>query len=64
MVVLWLQEKRGWRAGYVQLGLDGLILLAPLPWIGPRQATLSVLGAVVLNLALALNHRRGRYAAA
>lgn len=64
VLVLWLQQRRGWRAGYVQLGLDSAILLAALPWLSATQAALSVLGAGVLNLALALNHRRGRYAAA
>lgn len=64
VLVLWLQERRGWRAGYVQLALDGAILLAALPWLSATQTALSVLGAVVLNLALALNHRRGRYVAA
>jgi uncharacterized membrane-anchored protein YitT (DUF2179 family) len=63
VLVLWLQERRGWRAGHVQLAVDVLILLAALPWLGTAQLALSVLGAAALNLALALNHRQGRYAA-
>ena len=63
MVALWLQEQYGWRAGHVQLALDVLILLASTPWLSPLQLALSVAGAVALNLTLAINHRRGRYAA-
>jgi uncharacterized membrane-anchored protein YitT (DUF2179 family) len=63
MVALWLQEQYGWRAGHVQLVLDVLILLASTPWLSPLQLALSVAGAVALNLTLAINHRRGRYAA-
>ena len=63
MVALWLQEQYGWRAGHVQLALDVLILLASTPWLSPLQLALSVAGAVALNMTLAINHRRGRYAA-
>jgi uncharacterized membrane-anchored protein YitT (DUF2179 family) len=63
VVVLWLQETRGWRAGQVQMGLDALILLAASPWVGWPALALSVLAAVALNLALAVNHKPGRYAA-
>ncbi len=63
VLVLWLQETRGWRAGKVQMGLDMLILLAAAPWIGTAALAWSVLAAVALNVALAVNHRPGRYAA-
>jgi uncharacterized membrane-anchored protein YitT (DUF2179 family) len=63
VLVLWLQERRGWRAGHVQMAVDVCILLAAWPWLSPQQLALSVLGAVALNLTLALNHRQGRYAA-
>lgn len=63
VLVLWLQETRGWRAGKVQMGLDALILLAAAPWVGWSALALSVLAAVALNLALAVNHKPGRYAA-
>ena len=63
MLVLWLQERRGWRAGKVQMGIDLLILLAATPWLDLRQLGLSVLGAVALNFALAVNHKPGRYVA-
>lgn len=63
VLVLWLQETRGWRAGKVQMGLDALILLAASPWVGWGALALSVLAAVALNLALAVNHKPGRYGA-
>ncbi len=63
VLVLWLQEARGWRAGQVQMALDALILLAAAPWVGWGALALSVLAAVALNLALAVNHKPGRYAA-
>ena len=63
VLVLWLQERFGWRAGLVQMAIDCAILLASWPWIdGPRLA-LSVLAAAAMNFALAVNHRPGRYVA-
>ena len=61
--VLYLQETRGWRAGHLQMALDCSIVLAALtvvPWV---QVAWSVVGAVALNLTLAINHRPGRYVA-
>ena len=63
VLALWLQERRGWRAGHLQMAVDLAILLAAAPWVGPLQLLLSVLGAAALNFALAVNHRPGRYAA-
>ena len=63
VVALFLQERLGWRAGQVQMVLDVLILLAAFGVTDPWRVALSVLGAVVLNLALAINHRPGRYMA-
>ncbi|HEY0887958.1 MAG TPA: YitT family protein, partial [Ramlibacter sp.] len=62
-LVLYLQDRLGWRAGKVQMLLDGLILLAALFVADLPRVALSVLGAVVLNLTLAINHRPGRYLA-
>lgn len=61
VLVLWLQARRGWRAGTLQLGIDCTILLAAFVVLPPRQALLSLLGAVALNLVVAINHRPGRY---
>ena len=63
VLVLWLQDKRGWRAGKLQMGIDLAILLAATPWLDARRLGLSVLGALALNFALAVNHKPGRYVA-
>ena len=59
-----LQERLGWRAGYVQMALDVTVVLASLAVVPLPVVVLSALGAVVLNLVLAMNHRPGRYAGA
>lgn len=58
---LYLQDRYGWRAGYVQLGIDGGIMLVALSMLPLERVGLSVLGAVALNLIIALNHKPGRY---
>lgn len=63
VVVLYLQERFGWRAGTLQMALDALIVLAAFGVADVSRVLLSVLGGVVLNLTLAVNHRPGRYMA-
>ena len=56
-----LQERFGWRAGWVQLGFD-LVLFAVALMILPLSLVLwSLLGAVVLNAIIAINHRKDLY---
>lgn len=62
ILALWMQEKFGWRAGYVQLGIDLAILAVAFFILPAEKVALSVLGAIVINMILALNHRPGRYA--
>lgn len=63
VLVLFLQERFGWRAGYVQMAIDGAIVATSLAWVEPSRVGWSIVGAVVMNVVLALNHRPGRYAA-
>jgi uncharacterized membrane-anchored protein YitT (DUF2179 family) len=63
IMVLYLQERFGWRAGKVQMAIDCSIVLAALAVVPWQQIAWSVLGAVVLNLTLAINHKPGRYMA-
>ncbi len=63
VVVLYLQDKYGWRAGIVQMVFDCLIVLGALIIADWQRVALSVLGAVVMNLTLTINHRAGRYMA-
>ncbi|MDR5900642.1 MULTISPECIES: YitT family protein [Halomonas] len=61
ILVLYLQDRYGLRAGYVQLAIDGVIMLVGLALLPADRVGLSVLGAVALNLIIALNHKPGRY---
>ena len=61
IVGLIVQERRGIPAGYVLLCLDLLVVLASLAVLPLPNVALSALGAVVLNLTVALNHRADRY---
>ncbi len=63
VLVLFLQERFGWRAGKVQMAFDCAIVLAALSVVGWSQIVWSIVGAVALNLTLAINHRPGRYMA-
>jgi uncharacterized membrane-anchored protein YitT (DUF2179 family) len=56
-----MQERFGLRAGYVQMLLDVMVVLASLAVVSPLKVLISAAGAVVLNIVLALNHRPGRY---
>ncbi|MCW7537215.1 YitT family protein [Aquabacterium sp. A7-Y] len=63
VLVFYLQESHGWRAGKVQLAIDGGIVALAVLLVEPRQVLYSLLGAVALNGVLAVNHRPGRYLA-
>ncbi|MDI6747341.1 MAG: YitT family protein [Rhodocyclaceae bacterium] len=63
VLVLYLQERFNWSAGKLQMGLDVAILLAATLLVPPMILAASVLGAVLLNFALAVNHKPGRYMA-
>lgn len=62
VVGLWLQDKAGIQAGWVQLGFD-ILLFAIALFVLPDLALVawSLLGAVVVNLIIAVNHRKDRY---
>ena len=63
VLVLYLQERFGWRAGLTQMALDCSIVIFAFALTDWWHIALSVLGAVVLNQTLAINHRTGRYVA-
>lgn len=63
ILALYLQDRTGFRAGHTQLLFDAALFavaLTLLPW--PTVAW-SFLGAAVVNLVIAINHRRDRYIA-
>jgi uncharacterized membrane-anchored protein YitT (DUF2179 family) len=61
ILALYLQDNFGIRAGYFQLGVDACILLAAFFILPLDRVLYSVLGALVMNLIVALNHKPGRY---
>lgn len=61
VLAIYLQKKRGWRAGTVQMLADGFIVCAALYVVDLEKVALSILGAFMLNLVLTINHRPGRY---
>lgn len=58
---LYLQDKYGIRAGKLQMGVDFVIVLASLFVVSIPMLIASIMGAFVLNLIIAMNHRPGRY---
>jgi uncharacterized membrane-anchored protein YitT (DUF2179 family) len=63
ILALYLQDRHGWRAGKVQMAVDCGIVLLALFTVEPLRVAWSIVGAVALNLVLAMNHRPGRYMA-
>ncbi len=61
IVALMAQERLGWRAGWVQLGFDALLFALALLVLTPELVLWSLLGAVVVNVIVGINHRRDRY---
>ena len=61
VMAIYLQKKRGWSAGTLQMIADGFIVCGALAIVDPLRVALSILGALVLNMVLTINHRPGRY---
>lgn len=61
ILALYLQDNFGIRAGYFQLGVDAVILVIAFFVLPFDRVLYSILGALVLNMIIALNHRPGRY---
>lgn len=63
ILALYLQDRFGWRAGLVQLAFDGMVLACSFFVATPFVILCSILGALVMSLTLAVNHRNDRYIA-
>lgn len=63
ILALILQDRTGFRAGYTQLLFDAALFAAALFVLPPMTLLWSALGALVVNLVIAINHRRDRYIA-
>lgn len=63
ILALILQDRTGFRAGWTQLAFDAALFAAALTFLPLRSVALSFLGSAVVNLVIAVNHRRDRYVA-
>ena len=63
ILALMVQDRTGFRAGWTQLLFGFALFGAALLVLPPSTVALSAVGAVVLNLVIAINHRRDRYVA-
>jgi len=63
-MAIYLQKRKGWPAGKVQMAADCVIVGAALLVRDPLSVGLSIIGAVALNLVIAVNHKEGRYVGA
>ena len=61
ILAIYLQKTRHWRAGLVQMAFDTAILAIGFWVLAPTSVILSMLGALALNMVIAVNHRKGRY---
>lgn len=63
IVALMVQDRTGFRAGWLQMGFDAVLFALAFLWLPAERVLWSVPGVVILNLVLAINHRRDRYVA-
>jgi uncharacterized membrane-anchored protein YitT (DUF2179 family) len=61
IVAVIVQDRWGIRAGWVQIGYDAVLFVISLAILAPEKVVWSLLGAMILNLVIALNHRRDWY---
>ncbi len=63
IVGLYVQDSTGFRAGWFQMAVDALIFLVAFWLLDPRLVAYSLIGALIVNLTIAVNHRRDYYIA-
>ena len=63
VIALMVQERTNFPAGWVQLAFDAVLFLAASTVLPIYLVVLSLLGAVVVNSIVAVNHRHDRYIA-
>lgn len=61
ILALYLQDKFSIKAGWLLMGADVTIMLISLSIVSAYQLILSIFCGLVLNLIIALNHRKDRY---
>lgn len=63
ILALYLQDRYKLSAGKFMMGVDVCIVVASLFIVSLQMLLVSVLGAIILNLIIAMNHRPNRYLA-
>jgi len=63
LLALYLQERFKIPAGKVQMAVDVVILLTSLFFVDWQLILVSILGAIILNSIILLNHKSSRYVA-
>lgn len=63
IVAVWLQDTKGIKAGWVQLGFDFCVFALALSFFDMHAVVFSLIGAAITNIMIATNHRRDRYIA-
>jgi uncharacterized membrane-anchored protein YitT (DUF2179 family) len=63
ILALYLQERYGIRAGRLMMGVDGIVVLASLFLVSLPLLAASIVGVLILNQLIAMNHRPNRYQA-
>ena len=63
VIALMIQDRTGFRAGYVQLIVDAALFAVAFLLFESRVVLYSLYGALILNGVIAFNHRRDRYIA-
>ena len=61
ILALWVQDRLGIQAGWVQLAFDAVLFAAALTVIDPLLVLYSAVGALIVNVIIAVNHRKDRY---
>lgn len=61
ILALYLQDRFSIKAGWLLMGVDVTIMLISLSIVSNYQLILSIFCGLILNLIIALNHRKDRY---
>ena len=61
ILAIYIQDRFGIRAGLIQLAFDAFVMLCAFLVIDSATVIYSIVGAFVLNIFLAINHRSDRY---
>jgi uncharacterized membrane-anchored protein YitT (DUF2179 family) len=61
ILAFYLQDRFGIRAGYVQLGVDAVLFAVAFFVLDPGLVLWSLMGAVIVNVIVAVNHRDDLY---